>query len=544
MRRVSVHIVTFIVYWPLLAGLARGASPAPGTDGSDMSQQAAVSPLATGPRSSPFNPPDASDTEFVVDEAPGLDTPCTYRNAGPLEFDIEISRYVGPVDEQGRLIDPSGLVAAGVLSRTARLILPAFDVDQFGAPGLTPEVDLISLNGTPLGKLTGDNNIWKLNEFDVDIADLRFPNRAPRGSSPPPAKNHVRIDIDTASGSRQFWCTTLDWAAVGFKAFSPIILVHGNNSNAGFWDRHGFAAALAAAKLPVDGCGSTPTCQNPINLPASAVAENGATLGRVIPDIVKTFGADSYHIVAHSKGGLDSRAYLAGYQPSNLTLLSHTTLSTPHNGSILADLERLNSVAVHNADKVEFVGFPAFSQILANNLRVDDGTDDLTTGVAADFNAVNLRALPDADYNQVGADADRNSSASIDIEAEVAALRLDSSDLPGPTFVATRLVNLMYQILRNNQAIEITTSRERTFLGEPIVVVTISAVPSTAPNPNDVMVTTSSARGVGSIQSRSTHAMVADGTSGRNHSDVADNGIAATVIPWLVSAEQSRGDLR
>ena len=34
------------------------------------------------------------------------------------------------------------------------------------------------------------------------------------------------------------------------------------------------------------------------------------------------------------------------------------------------------------------------------------------------------------------------------------------------------------------------------------------------------------------------------GANGRNHSDVADDGVAATVIPWMRAAERSRGDLR
>jgi triacylglycerol lipase len=546
-RRISLVAGILILEGLMRGELARAADQGVGceTDRCQINQQRTSSQLlpaqtSTGPRTSPFDPPEASDTEFIVDQAPGLDTGCTFRSGGPLEFDIEVARYVGPVDTEGKLVDPAGLVAAGVVSPTATLILPAFDVDEFGGP--PPEVDVISLNGTQLGTLTGDNNIWALNEFDVDIANLRFPDRAPLGSTPTPAMNHVRIDIDTASGPVENWCTSIDWAALGLKAVSPVILVHGNNSDAGFWDRHGFSGALATAKIPFDGCGAV--CQNPINLPTSFVAANGATLGMLIPDIVKSFGADSYHIVAHSKGGLDSREYLTNYQPKDLTLISHTTLSTPHNGSILADLAVLNNIAVQTADKVRFSGFPTFTQTLTDKLGIDNGTRNLTTAFTAAFNLQNVGALPAADYNQVGADADRNGSALIDTEAEVAALRLDSSDLPGPTFLATGIVNIMYQILRNNRAITATTTQERTFLNKPIVVVTISAVPSTQPNQNDVLVTTASARGVGSIQARSTNSALFVGANGRNHSDVSDDGVAATVIPWLISAERSRGDLK
>ena len=286
-------------------------------------------PAFAQPRTSPFAPPEPSDVRFIVDAAPGLDTGCTFRSGGPLVFSVPVTRWVGPVDGTGKLVDAPALVAAGVLSPTAALVLPAFDVDVFGVPGFPPEVDRISINGKVLSTLSGDNNIWKLNEFTVDIADLRFPDRAALGAKPTPALNTIRIDIDTASGTAENWCTSIDWAALSFKAFSPVILTHGNNSDGGFWDRHGFANVIAAAHIPVDGCSNASICKNPINLQTSFVSVNGATLGGIIPDIVRTFGADSYHIVAHSKGGLDSREYLANHAPDDLTLLSHNTLSTP-----------------------------------------------------------------------------------------------------------------------------------------------------------------------------------------------------------------------
>lgn len=51
--------------------------------------------VANGPRSSPFEPPEENDHTFVVDAAAGLDTGCTFRGGGPLEFDVEITRHLG-----------------------------------------------------------------------------------------------------------------------------------------------------------------------------------------------------------------------------------------------------------------------------------------------------------------------------------------------------------------------------------------------------------------------------------------------------------------
>lgn len=515
-----------------------------------LSAAASFSALAaTGPRTSPFDPPEESDVLFVVDASGGLDTGCTFRGGGPLLFDIEITRYVGPVDGQGRLLDAQGLINAGVLSANATILLPGYDVDVNGAPGFPPEVDRISLNGKVLGTLTGDNNVWKLNQFTVETADLRFPDRASLGSEPTPARNTIRIDIDTASGNQQNWCTSIDWAAASFKAFSPVILTHGNNSNGGFWDRHDFSAALEAARIPFDGCADTTRCKNPLNLQTSFVSVNGATLGNKIPAIVRTFGADSYHIVAHSKGGLDSREYLANFAPNDLTLLSHNTLSTPHNGSVLADITVARGVSLNVFRRTRFVGFPTFTQtlvFLSNLTGPDDGAKNLTTTFTAGFNAGNVGRLPSADYNQVAADADRNGSASIDIEAEVAALRIDAT-LPPTTFLATRAVDPLYQILRTAVGITTATSWEVVLVGGvpvPRQVLTITAVPAAGPQGNDVLVTLPSGLGIGSIAARSTGARLFVGAQGRNHSDVADGGVAAAVIPWLFNAERSRGDLK
>ena len=531
-----------------------GPTPSAQTDAQEAAARIgtrAFAAAATGPRTSPFTPPKESDIVFVVDSAPGLDTGCTFRSGGPLVFDIEITRWVGPVDASGHLLDPAALVAAGVLSANASVILPAFDVDVNGAPGFPPEVDRISLNDKVLGTLTGDNNIWKLNQFTVDIADLRFPDRGAFGSKPTAARNTIRIDIDTASGSAENWCTSIDWASASFKAMSPVILTHGNNSDAGFWDRHNFANALADAHIPVDGCANTAICRNPLNLQTSFVAVNGARLASLIPGIVASFGADSYHIVAHSKGGLDSREFLANYAPSELMLLSHNTLSTPHNGSVLADITVARGVSLNVFRRTRFVGFPTFTQtlvFLANLTGPDDGARNLTTTFTAGFNAGNVGSLPDADYNQVAADADRNGSASIDIEAEVAALRLDDGTIRNlPVAIATRAVDPLYQILRNTAGITTSTSVELVFVGSllvPVQVLTITAVPTPGPLGNDMLVTLPSGLGFGSIRGRSTGSATFTGAAGRNHSDVADDGVAATVIPWLLRAERNRGDLK
>ena len=113
---------------------------------------------------SPFPPPPADDTVFIVDRGSDLDTDCTFRSSGPLVIHLLVTRYVAPVSTDGTLPDKarSALISAGFLSRYAHLRLPAYDVDVRGDPtdpNLPPEVDHVFFNDHDLGTLTGDDDI-------------------------------------------------------------------------------------------------------------------------------------------------------------------------------------------------------------------------------------------------------------------------------------------------------------------------------------------------------------------------------------------------
>ncbi len=160
-------------------------------------------------RSSPFDPP--TKDVFVADDGPGLDTGCTFNTSSnhPLRIDVMVDQAVGPVDGNGFLVNPSALVAEGVIPATVAVIMPAFDVDINGAP--PPENDEVLLNGERLGLLTGDNQIWKLNSFSVPVSKIKFPTPVASGS-PSPVANRVQINVDILSRGR--WCTAIDWVAL------------------------------------------------------------------------------------------------------------------------------------------------------------------------------------------------------------------------------------------------------------------------------------------------------------------------------------------
>ena len=79
---------------------------------------------------------------------------------------------------------------------------------------------------------------------------------------------------------------------------------------------------------------------------AAAVEDSGKELAERIREIVEETGCGKVNIIAHSKGGLDSRAAIArqGMAPYVASL---TTVNTPHRGCIFAEylLEKIPAAA-------------------------------------------------------------------------------------------------------------------------------------------------------------------------------------------------------
>lgn len=495
-----------------------------------------------GPTTSPFEPPEATDTTFVINSGSGLDTGCTFRSGGPLLIQLPITRFVNEVDGNGNLIDAAGLIAAGLVSAEARLIMPAFDIDNLAmvTPPNQPEIDRVSINGVELGFLSGENNVWKLNSFQVPIEVLKFPTRAAPGVAPTPAINEIQIDIDigNAPSGQELWCMEIDWAALSLRTVSPVILIHGNNSNGGFWQRQGFTNTLTQERIPFD---------NSISMTTAPVSVNAAVLRTLIPAIVQSFGVDSVHFVCHSKGGLDTRMYLQYFQPEMpFDVLSMSTCSSPHNGSSGADVLVSYAIAATRADEVEFQGFPSFTATLASQLGIDAGTPNLTPRFAAAFNSTNVPALPtNIVYGTVGGDADINGTSTIDLEAEIAALRTESAELASaPNFVALGIIDRIYQILRNTASVSIRYEVRPGFFWGSTRVAVLTSVPNPTPLGNDTLVTIPSAMGAGNFATLVTNTASFSGAAGRNHSNIANEGVAATILPWILAAERANGDLR
>ena len=113
-------------------------------------------------------------------------------------------------------------------------------------------------------------------------------------------------------------------SATPVAASLPVLLVHGYACNSGYWTR--MRAALRAAGVPhraVD--------LEPMNVTIDAYVPQLAT---AIDALCRETGQSRIIIVAHSMGGLATRAYLRAHGAARLA--AAITLGTPHHGSALA----------------------------------------------------------------------------------------------------------------------------------------------------------------------------------------------------------------
>jgi hypothetical protein len=432
--------------------------------------------VATPP---PPPPPENTDDTHIVSwnqNAASRYPACQYAYQGPsITVTIPIGRYVGEVDGDGYLADPAGLISRGLLSGKARLRLPAGDVDYGTAADWPPERDMVYINDHPLGYLTGAQQIWAYNEFEFDISWLKFPQQGSGpGVSPAPAENTLRIDIDTANDpAAHHWCVSIDWVELSFDAMAPIVLVHGvHESPAIVWFM--VNQELGSEKIP----------HNSVSLAADgAVTDNGRDMREAVSRAAAQFGANKVHLICHSKGGLDSHWYLGNFASDNPRVLSVTTLSSPYQGSVLADLVTIQDAfpnsAFNSSDPDLRTVIRRTSVLNAMGLVAQPpGLLDLTTTAAPRLMALS-HPPSSVHWASYGADADLNGDRRI---APFESL---------PLSIASGLCTAAYRTMGRAAGLTVTTERAP---GSQIVNIEIAAT-----NPqfflNDLGVTAVSAHG-------------------------------------------------
>jgi len=110
----------------------------------------------------------------------------------------------------------------------------------------------------------------------------------------------------------------------------PVLMVHGmgfrDTKLINYWGR-------IPAELEKMGCEIYYGYQDS----NAAIENNACRIAKRIEEIIAETGAEKVNIIAHSKGGLDSRYAVSTLEMSK-NVASVTTMSTPHNGSKTMDI--------------------------------------------------------------------------------------------------------------------------------------------------------------------------------------------------------------
>ncbi len=136
-----------------------------------------------------------------------------------------------------------------------------------------------------IAQLKGANGVWQKTHMTVPVDNIKFGQN-----------NTIKIDVDVNNDG---WCMSVDWVAVEFDVASPIVLVHGINADASTWDD------------VINAMNSSGVLFQAVSLVSNGtVAQNGNLLGQKIEQFLQPIKSDSVHVIAHSKGGLDTQ-YMA-----------------------------------------------------------------------------------------------------------------------------------------------------------------------------------------------------------------------------------------
>ena len=294
---------------------------------------------------------------------------------------VPVQRFVGAIDANGYLTDETfrTLFERGFIAERATITLrvrardssPGQQVSNYILPVTSAtkvwvneqEARFLRDRGEPITYSLNDSTRWRIVEYEVDMRKIRFSNRGAATNDldelPTVAENSIRAQFPFVTG---FECYAIADATITIRVVSPVVLVHGINSNAEFWNVWGTRDNLVARGLIVavvdqhqeggrlypdpDRGGELVILRREIAKPEHPkVQEN---LNRVATNLARSTGAAGVHFYCYSKGGLDTfhllvstPSFMLPMKQASLvqpTALSVTTVATPHLGSPVADL--------------------------------------------------------------------------------------------------------------------------------------------------------------------------------------------------------------
>jgi hypothetical protein len=298
-----------------------------------------------------------------------------------------------------------------VISKKAKLYIALYDLDDHVEPvagivdkervGIKINGNSVEGNPTLNSVISSPDRKWQVYELEFNTSMLTFPEvNTTAGEYPIPKINTVTLELDK---SDQGWALEVDWAVIQYDAISPVFLVHGASQDQYFWDGTwyqkeqigdlDFVDALKSVNYPyyheIDIRGDTTDDEHRDYKGGATIVIGGRQLARIIPQLCRQHGTFSYNIVAHSKGGLWSRMAWQLMHAQNaqdptarfLTFCTFITLSTPHTGSVLADMAgALLSESLTQSLNSELTG-----QIVLGHLGVEGNVPMDYENIRADY---------------------------------------------------------------------------------------------------------------------------------------------------------------
>lgn len=498
---------------------------------------------------------------------------------------LEIRRYLGPILESsdpllwpgGTLRDAAELIDRGQILPTQRLTVR---MSLRRKPECAGSDVSFLFNNKPVSPLRSEpllsasnGEVFEL-QFDIPSDLIHFsPQRGNMSASDPRPIAAVNR-FEASSSDSSCLCVTIRDIELELRAMSPVLLVHGiGGSGPSTWGTFEFDKGLEDSKIVYDADLTQDSAAN-------TVAGDAESLRLYVPQAAESFGSERIHIVAHSKGGLDTRLFLSNHtsQGRNLDnfprIVSLITIATPHNGSPMGDITEqfwaegfyAASVGGYDLDPANQDGWTFRDTVAVRMARLagaakqgQPGFQNLGTDWMANSHPTNVGELARLNRSTtlfwaMGTNADASGDWAVS-ESECGGMfgvigedngflrwwRWGGATLLLGSATTAEGWNSVFQFMARYRTVGVVRL--------PGVAPIVSVTPRRSLMENDCVVARDSAFGVGPYRDLLSGQLFLTQPSGvrqgRDHSAVLRRDVASTlVVPWLITSDLDVGGLK
>jgi hypothetical protein len=340
---------------------------------------------------------------------------------------------------------------------------------------------------------------------------------------------------------------------------APIFLVHGTNADHTTWEAPS-GDSFIDYFTQTGGTGYLGAWDYHIDLSKDTggngkIIDSGLELNIQLSALIKSFGAKNCHLIAHSKGGSDSRICIKQNQKdfnnsrieekNKFKILSLYTIGTPHKGTVLSDISCQQNASMFSAQtEIDLSSNYDIQQLMEGNCllalfgagprggaRFDQQTSEMMTWYEGD----NTSKYLNGHFYSVIADADIDNDYKVTLQESRILIDLWKFR----NILKPSLGTWMYRTLGYVRSIQ-TTRRVIPNMGNPKELVDIEPVYDGTFVPNDIVGTVTSAMGPDSnrfflapFSVRKTS--FEGGYMAQNHSTMKNRDLANQIVQSIIS---------